>query len=84
VAFPIGHPGNYSNNPAHPFNVIVATLESAGADVDANYGLVPIDPDENRYAILVEESAADRVAAQPGAQGPFANPRIEPFGPPGS
>lgn len=31
--FPVGHPGNYSNNPAHPFNVIVATLESAGADI---------------------------------------------------
>ena len=31
--FPIGHPGNYSNNSAHPFNVIVASLENAGADV---------------------------------------------------
>jgi subtilisin family serine protease len=31
--FPIGHPGNYSDNPAHPFNVIVASLESAGADI---------------------------------------------------
>jgi subtilase family protein len=31
--FPIGHPGNYSDNPAHPFNVIVASLEAAGADI---------------------------------------------------
>ena len=31
--FPIGHPGNYSNNPAHPFNVIVASLEREGADI---------------------------------------------------
>jgi subtilisin family serine protease len=31
--FPVGHPGNYSDNPAHPFNVIVASLESAGADI---------------------------------------------------
>jgi subtilisin family serine protease len=31
--FPVGHPGNYSDNPAHPFNVIVASLEAAGADV---------------------------------------------------
>jgi subtilisin family serine protease len=31
--FPLGHPGNYSDNPAHPFNVIVATLEAAGADI---------------------------------------------------
>jgi subtilisin family serine protease len=31
--FPIGSPGNYSDNAAHPFNVIVASLESAGADI---------------------------------------------------
>ena len=31
--FPPGHPGNYSDNPAHPFNVIVASLERQGADI---------------------------------------------------
>jgi subtilisin family serine protease len=31
--FPPGHPGNYSDNPAHPFNVIVSSLERAGADI---------------------------------------------------
>ncbi len=31
--FPIGHPGNYSDNPRHPFNLIVGTLERAGADI---------------------------------------------------
>jgi subtilisin family serine protease len=31
--FPVGHPGNYSNNPRHPFNVSVASLEAAGADI---------------------------------------------------
>jgi subtilisin family serine protease len=31
--FPVGHPGNYSDNPAHPFNVIVAALERQGADI---------------------------------------------------
>lgn len=31
--FPVGHPGNYSDNPAHPFNIIVASLEAAGADI---------------------------------------------------
>jgi subtilisin family serine protease len=31
--FPPGHPGNYSDNPNHPFNIIVASLESAGADI---------------------------------------------------
>ncbi|RJL31611.1 S8 family serine peptidase [Bailinhaonella thermotolerans] len=31
--FPVGQPGNYSDNAAHPFNVAVASLERAGADV---------------------------------------------------
>jgi subtilisin family serine protease len=31
--FPPGDPGNYSDNPNHPFNRIVATLESLGADI---------------------------------------------------
>ena len=31
--FPVGHPGNYSNNPRHPFNISVASLEAVGADI---------------------------------------------------
>jgi hypothetical protein len=31
--FPVGDPGNYSDNPNHPFNRIVASLERAGADI---------------------------------------------------
>ncbi|MGY6551361.1 MAG: S8 family serine peptidase [Erythrobacter sp.] len=31
--FPVGHAGNYSDNPNHPFNRIVAALERAGADI---------------------------------------------------
>ncbi|MFD0660811.1 S8 family serine peptidase [Thermocatellispora tengchongensis] len=31
--FPPGHPGNYSDNLAHPFNLIVASLDQAGADI---------------------------------------------------
>lgn len=31
--FPVGDPGNYSDNPGHPFNVIVASLDAAGADI---------------------------------------------------
>jgi Subtilase family len=30
---PVGDPGNYSDNPNHPFNRIVGTLERAGADI---------------------------------------------------
>jgi hypothetical protein len=31
--FPPGHPGNYSDNLNHPFNIIVESLEDAGADI---------------------------------------------------
>lgn len=31
--FPVGHPANYSDNPSHPFNVIVSVLERNGADI---------------------------------------------------
>lgn len=31
--FPPGHPGCYSDNPAHPFNIIVGTVARAGADI---------------------------------------------------
>ncbi len=31
--FPVGHPGNYSDNPDHPFNLIVGALDAAGADI---------------------------------------------------
>jgi hypothetical protein len=31
--FPPGQPGNYSDNRAHPFNLAVAALEQAGADI---------------------------------------------------
>ncbi|MFF0491617.1 S8 family serine peptidase [Nocardia sp. NPDC004068] len=31
--YPVGQAGNYSDNPAHPFNVIVGSLEAAGADI---------------------------------------------------
>lgn len=31
--FLVGHPGNYSDNPDHPFNIIVESLEDAGADI---------------------------------------------------
>jgi hypothetical protein len=31
--FPVGQPGNYSDNPNHPFNIIVRSLDAAGADI---------------------------------------------------
>ncbi|HEY9523750.1 MAG TPA: hypothetical protein VIR33_10970 [Thermopolyspora sp.] len=52
-------------------------------DVDTAYGLVSIDPAADLYGLRVNEDAARRVtAATTDAAGPFADPRIEPFGPP--
>lgn len=31
--FPAGHPGRYADNPSHPFNIVVGTLERSGADI---------------------------------------------------
>lgn len=49
-------------------------------DVDHDYGVVPLVPEEGLYAVMVEAAAVEK--AGPGAEGPFANPRIEAFGPP--
>ena len=51
-------------------------------EIDHDFGVVSIDPKANRYAILVEDQAAERVGGKQGVEGPFANPPIEPFGPP--
>jgi subtilisin family serine protease len=46
--FPPGDPGNYTENPAHPFNVIVASLERAGADIVFAAGNCGRDCPDNR------------------------------------
>ncbi|WP_214317164.1 hypothetical protein [Nonomuraea sediminis] len=51
-------------------------LDLAEEDVDTSYGLVAVDPDEGLYALRV----TDRAGRKAGP--PFADPKIEPFGPP--
>jgi subtilisin family serine protease len=46
--FPPSHPGNYTDNPAHPFNLIVASLESAGADILFAAGNCGVDCPDGR------------------------------------
>lgn len=55
-------------------------------EIDAGFGLVEIDPDQHLFTLLVEESAAPKIQPAAGwdVKGPFSNPRIEAFGPPGS
>ena len=54
-------------------------------DLDDQFGVIEVDPAEHVYTILVDESAAARLEpdrADRGLEGPFSNPKIEPFGPP--
>jgi subtilisin family serine protease len=48
--FPIGHPGNYSDNINHPFNVIVGSLDAAGADIFFAAGNCGLDCPDGRCA----------------------------------
>ncbi|MEJ1961081.1 MAG: S8 family serine peptidase [Gammaproteobacteria bacterium] len=48
--FPPGHPGNYSDNPSHPFNIIVASLEALGADILFAAGNCGVDCPDGRCA----------------------------------
>ena len=66
-----------------------ATIESAarclGVDADAidpGFGVVLIDPADGKYAVMVDEEVVERAVNRDGVEGPFANPKIEPFGPP--
>jgi hypothetical protein len=51
-------------------------------EVDRDFGVVAIDPDNRLYTLLVTPEAAERIVGKGFASGPYSNPRIEPFGPP--
>lgn len=58
-------------------------LGVAPAALDGAFGVVPIDPAKHLYAVQVRQDALPKTAkSSPEYSGPFANPRIEPFGPP--
>ncbi len=47
-------------------------------DLDEDFGVIEIDPQDNLYSILVEENAIVP-EDEKDIKGPFSNPRIEPF-----
>jgi len=48
------------------------------------FGVRLIDPRQHLYAVLVNETQAPQVKTQDGSvKGPFSNPGISDFGPPG-
>ncbi|MBT2401204.1 hypothetical protein [Streptomyces sp. ISL-100] len=60
-------------------NDAVRRLGLTPEEVDTGYGVV--DLHNGSYALLVTQAAAERIQRTPGVKGPFANPKIEPFGP---
>jgi CO/xanthine dehydrogenase Mo-binding subunit len=51
-------------------------------ELDSEFGVVPIDPDNHLYTVMVDEQTGAAAAERPDVDGPYSNPRIEPFGPP--
>jgi subtilisin family serine protease len=84
--FPPGHPGNYSDNPNHPFNIIVASLEAAGADIlfaagncgrncpdgRCNFGTTPPICGANSHPLVLSIAGVDTKKGRVGysSQGP--------------
>ncbi len=60
-----------------------AQLGVTPEDIDAAFGIVPIDPNAGLYAV---QARADRVTLVPESgkryEGPYSSPPIAPFGPP--
>jgi hypothetical protein len=46
--------------------------------IDAAFGVQPVDPQVGDYTVLLKEQSADW---KPSSNGPFSNPGIGPFGP---
>lgn len=51
-------------------------------DIDPEFGVVLIDPDDKRYAVMVDEAVVAKTTRATDVAGPFSNPRIETTGPP--
>jgi hypothetical protein len=66
----------------HGSPTLAAAAKSLGvapADIDATYGVVPVDPDRGLFAVRVK-SGAIPASPEEAFHGPFADPKIAPFG----
>jgi hypothetical protein len=52
----------------------------APEDVDADFGVIAIDPHEGTYTVLVDERAVSKIRSEGDWEinGPFSSPRIDP------
>jgi hypothetical protein len=57
-------------------------LKLKDEEIDRDFGVVSIDPDNELYAVMVEETVGGEAAEQEeDVSGPFSDPAIEAFGP---
>ena len=63
-------------------NQVIRSYKLAQSEIDKEYGIVNISPDEHLYVALIDEKAAQRLHGAKGMRGAYSNPKIEPFGPP--
>lgn len=74
----------FNATPAPSLAQVKARFGLSDDEIDEAFGVIEVDPETHTQTILVEQAAAARITGQPGwqGQGPFANPKIQPFGPP--
>jgi len=53
-------------------------------DLDHAFGVIEVDPNDGLYTFMVDEQKAAQISGHEAGnvQGPYANPKISPFGPP--
>ena len=50
--------------------------------LDENYGLILVSKRRGRYAFMVDPTYVEKLKEHESILGPYANPKIETFGPP--
>ena len=62
-------------------DALLRTYQIKEAEIDQDFGIIEIDPENKLYAIMVEAEVAGRLSNYEGdLKGPYANVRIEPMG----
>lgn len=63
---------------------VAAVLGIAPEVLDRNFGAIAIDPSANLYSVMIGQDALRELSedAKRHVEGPYANPKITPFGRP--
>jgi hypothetical protein len=60
---------------------VAKALKIPKASIDLKYGVVEVDPEARLFAVMVEQQPVITENVEKVFRGPFANPKIETFGP---